>query len=132
MPNSQLLVHNNFAVPLPIPEEARIVRTTELEHLKRDIDNIPDGQEKFNNATSFFLGLGVPLVIQGFMALPNNSGWLPLFLGAALAIIAIIFFVFGLSEKKNKQTAILSIKQNINDFSNQIVPVPNIEKNQNA
>lgn len=115
--------HSSYetSVHMPTNEEAIPVRTTDLRHLKRDIEAIPDGQGKFDNAFWCALGVGIPMIIQCFLDWGQGVGkWFCLFVGVASCAIAIVFKIFGGDAKENRKKSIQRIIENIDDFSDGI------------
>jgi hypothetical protein len=113
-----MLIQGNYSIPLPTPEEAIIVRVVELEHVKRDVGDIPDGQSKFDNAFWGFLGCGAPFLIQALISIPEGLDALQLILGIVLIAVAVLFLHFAQKQEDEKTKAIEKIRQNIDDFSN--------------
>jgi Ca2+/Na+ antiporter len=115
-----MLIQGHFSVPLPTSEEARIVRVVELEHVKRDVGDIPDGQSKFDNAFWGFLGCGAPFLIQALISIPEGLDALQLILGIVLIAVAVLFLYFAQKQEDEKTKAIEKIRQDIDDFSNRV------------
>lgn len=106
------------SVHMPTNEEAIPVRTTDLKHLKRDIEEIPDGQGKLDNAFWCALGVGIPMIIQYILDWSQGTGrWLCLIVGLVACAIAVIFKLFGGDAKANRKKSIQRIIENIDDFS---------------
>lgn len=95
------------------------MRVIDLDHLRRDIRQIPDGQGKFDNAFWGFTGLGAPLVLQDIPAIIHGGhAGLDLYVGILCVCVAVVFALFGRKAKKDRDAAIGRIVQNIEDFSN--------------
>lgn len=103
-------------VLMPSEEEAIPVRITDLQHLKRDIRAIPDGQGKFDNAFWGFLGLGAPFVLQ-YAFQPDYGSKPVMYIGCVLVIVALVFKAFGWKARTERADSIHRIMENINDCS---------------
>lgn len=103
---------------LTVKEDIVPVRATDLQHLKRDIEDIPSGGDAFDNAFWGFLGFGVSSLMQLIGAKWPD----PVFVAnlvAALAFIgvAILFKFFASKTGDNRSKIIKHITENIDDFS---------------
>jgi hypothetical protein len=107
-------------VLMPAGEEATPVRTIDLKHLKRDIQQIPDGQGKFDNAFWGFSGVGAPLIVDYVISLFQGDDQpvvAKLLAGMLCIVVAGLFKWFGKDAKDERQQNIDCIIENIDDFS---------------
>lgn len=111
------LARYSTKVRMPKDEEAIPVRVTDLKHLKRDINAIPDGQGKFDNAFWGFLGLGAPFILQ-YAIQPDSGNRATLYLGCVLVVVAAVFKGFGRKARNERSASIRRIMENINDCAN--------------
>lgn len=113
--NSSPAVLTNY---LTVKEDFVPVRTTDLERIKRDVLNIPDGQGRFDNAFWCFMGLGVPVIIDSFIGKTDDFEIkTKMFFGISLMFIGIVFKIMGLRSKQERDNRILSIVDDIDDLN---------------
>ena len=109
--NATPAVRTNY---LTVEEDFVPVRTTDLERIKRDVLNIPDGQGRFDNAFWGFLGLGVPVILDSIINGTNKPDFIiNLFIGILLAVVAVVFKIMGHKSKQDRDKRIQTIVEDI-------------------